>query len=48
MHPTKMARIKREYTRLYPSGKIDLMRLIFQYAMFAFLVLLLIPLGFFK
>jgi len=48
MHPTKMARIKREYKRLYPSGKIDLMRLIFQYAMFAFLVLLLIPLGFFK
>lgn len=48
MHPTKMARIKREYTRLYPSGKIDLMRLIFGYAMFAFLVLLLIPLGFFK
>jgi hypothetical protein len=48
MHPAKMARIKREYRRLYPSGKIDRMRLILQYATFAFAVLLLIPLGFFK
>jgi hypothetical protein len=30
MHPAKMARVKREYRRLYPSGKIDLMRLILQ------------------
>jgi hypothetical protein len=48
MHPIKMARIKREYKRLYPSGKIDLMRRILQYAAFGFMVLLLIPLGFFK
>jgi hypothetical protein len=48
MHPVKMAKIKREYRRLYPSGKIDLVRRIFQYASFACLVLLLIPLGFFK
>jgi hypothetical protein len=48
MHPIKMARIKREYVRLYPSGKIDLMRRIFQYAAFALMALSLIPLGFFK
>lgn len=48
MHPFKMATIKREYKHLYPSGKIDLLRRIFQYAAFAFLALLLIPLGFFK
>ena len=45
MHPAKMARIKTEYKRPYPFGKIDLMRLKFQYATFAFAVLLLIPLG---
>ena len=48
IHPIKMAKIRREYKRLYPSGKIDLMSRIFQYAGFAFMVLLLIPLGFFK
>ncbi len=48
IHPIKMARIRREYKRLYPSGKIDLLSRIFQYAAFAFMVLLLIPLGFFK
>jgi len=48
MHPLKMARIRKEYRRLYPSGKIDLMRRIFQYATFAFLALSLIPLGFFR
>ena len=48
MHPAKMARIKREYKRLYPSGRIDLLRRLLQYAAFAFLVLLLIPLGFFR
>lgn len=48
MHPEKMAKVKREYSRLYPSGKIDLMRQVFQYAAFMFLALLLIPLGFFR
>lgn len=48
MHPAKMARVRREYRRLYPSGKIDLMSRIFQYAAFVFAVLLLIPLGFFR
>lgn len=47
MHPAKMARVKREYRRLYPAGKIDLGRRMFQYAGFGFMVLLLIPLGFF-
>jgi len=47
MHPVKMAKVKREYRRLYPSGKIDVMRRTFQYAAFAFAVLLLIPMGFF-
>jgi len=48
MHAVKMARIKAEYKRLYPLGKIDVMRRIFQYLGLAFLALLLIPLGFFK
>src|SRR5438309_1893863 len=48
MHPVKMAKVKSEYRRLYPSGKIDLMRRIFQYAAIAFGVLSLIPLGFFR
>ena len=48
MHPVKMARIKSEYRRLYPSGKIDFMRQIFQYAAIFFVILLLIPVGFFN
>lgn len=48
MHFVKMSKVKREYRRLYPSGKVDLWRRIFQYAAFAFGLLLLIPLGFFQ
>jgi len=48
MHPVKMARVKREYKRLYPTGKIDLIRRIFQYMALGLMVLLLIPLGFFR
>jgi hypothetical protein len=48
MHPVKMARIRREYKSLYPSGRIDLIRRLLEYAATAFFVLLLIPLGFFK
>ena len=48
MHSLKMARIKSEYRRLYPFGKVDLMRRIFQYAALAVMALLLIPLGFFR
>ena len=38
----------REYMRLYPSGKIDVMRRTFQYAAVTFAVLLLIPMAFFR
>jgi hypothetical protein len=48
MHPAKMAKIKREYSRHYPSGKIDVLRRTFQYATFVLAGCLLIPLGFFK
>jgi hypothetical protein len=48
MHPVKMANVRREYGRLYPSGKIDVIRRVFQYAAFALAVLSLIPLGFFR
>ena len=47
MHPAKMARIKSEYKRLYPSGKLEMTRQIWQYAGFVLLLLMLIPLGFF-
>jgi hypothetical protein len=48
MHPNKMAKLKKEYRRLYPAGKVDLWRRIFQYAALLFLALTLIPLGAFK
>ena len=48
MYPGKMSRIRREYERLYPTGKIDIMRRLFQYAAFVFALFLLVPLGFFK
>src|SRR5439155_10187192 len=47
MHPAKMAKMKRECKRLCPSGKTELMRRNVQDAAFAFMILLLIPLGFF-
>ncbi len=37
--PTKMSRIKTEYKRLYPSGRVELLRVTFQIAGFVFLVL---------
>ncbi len=48
MYPGKMAKIRAEYERLYPSGKIDLLRRVFQAAGIAFMALLLIPLGAFR
>ena len=48
MHAIKMAKIKREYKRLYPQGKLDVIRQVFQYAAFVFFALALIPLGFFS
>ena len=48
MYPGKMARIRREYQRLYPGGKLHRARVAFQAAAIAFMILLLIPLGFFS
>ena len=48
MYPGKMSRIKREYKKLYPSGKVELMRFAFQIAAFVFTFLLLIPAGLFR
>jgi hypothetical protein len=48
MYPGKMQKIKAEYKRLYPTGKVETWRLRLQIAMFAFLALAAIFLGFFK
>ncbi len=48
MYPGKMAKIRAEYERFYPSGKIDLLRRVFQAAAIGFMALLLIPLGAFR
>ena len=48
MYPGKMDRIKTEYRRLYPSGKIDRLRFIFQLAAFGFMIPLIFTIGVFK
>jgi hypothetical protein len=48
MYPGKMRKIKAEYKRLYPTGKIETWRLRLQIAMFAFLAVAAIFLGFFR
>lgn len=49
MYPGKMQKIKAEYKRLYPTGRIETWRLRLQIAMFAFLALAAIfLLGFFR
>jgi len=48
MYPGKMQEIKAEYKRLYPTGKIETWRLRVQIAMFAFLAVVAIFLGFFR
>jgi hypothetical protein len=48
MYPGKMQKIKAEYKRLYPTGKIETWRLRLQIAMFAFLAVAAIFLGFFR
>ena len=48
MYPSKMQRIKSEYRRLYPTGKVETWRMRFQIAMFAFLALAAIFLGFLR
>ena len=42
MYPGKMARIKREYKRLYPAGRVEFWRMTLQLAGFGFLILLFI------
>jgi hypothetical protein len=37
--PGKVSRVRREYKRLYPSGRIDTLRQIFQIAAFVLLIL---------
>ena len=48
MYPGKMQKIKAEYKRLYPTGKVEAWRLRLQIAMFAFLALAAIFLGFLR
>ena len=48
MYPGKMQKIKAEYKRLYPTGMVETWRLRLQIAMFVFLALAAIFLGFFK
>jgi hypothetical protein len=48
MYPGKMQKIKSEYKRLYPAGKIEAWRMALQIAGFGFLALAAIWLGFLK
>ena len=48
MYPGKMQKIKAEYNRLFPDGRIDRWRMIFQVAMFVFLALTAVAGGFLR
>jgi hypothetical protein len=48
MYPGKMQKIKAEYKRLYPTGKVETWRVRLQVTMFVFLALAAIFLGFFR
>ncbi len=48
MYPGKMQKIKAQYKRLYPTGKVENWRVRIQIAMFAFLALAAIFLGFLR
>ena len=48
MYPGKMQKIKSAYKNLYPTGKVETWRVRLQIAMFAFLALAAIFLGFFR
>ena len=48
MYPGKMQKIKAEYKRLYPTGKVETWRVRLQVAMFVFLALAAIVLGFLR
>ena len=48
MYPGKMQNIKMQYRQFYPNGRLESWRSRFQIAMFAFLALAAIFLGFLK
>jgi hypothetical protein len=48
MYPGKMQKIRAEYERLYPTGKVDAWRRTFQIATFVFAALAAIASGFFR
>ena len=48
MYPEKMRRLKADYKRLYPKGRVNFWRSLFQAAMFFFLALSAIASGFLK
>ena len=48
MYPGKMQKIKAEYKRFYPTGRVETWRVTLQAAMVAFLALAAISLGFLK
>jgi hypothetical protein len=48
MYPGKMQKIKAEYKRLYPAGKVETWRVRLLVAMCGFLALAAIFLGFFR
>jgi hypothetical protein len=48
MYPGKVSRVKREYKRLYPKSKLLLLRLVLNTLSFAFLLMCLVQLGFFR
>jgi hypothetical protein len=48
MYPQKYTRIKREYKRLYPNGRIHRMGFVFEVVGFVFLFLAAVSAGFFN
>jgi hypothetical protein len=48
MYPGKMRKIKADYKRLYPTGKVEIWRATLQIAMLAFLAVAAICLGFLR
>jgi hypothetical protein len=48
MYPGKMQKIKADYKRLYPTGKVETWRLTLQFATFGFLALAAVCLGFLR
>lgn len=47
-HPAKSLRIRREYLRLYPAGRIEAAKKVLTVLMFIFLGPLLMEAGFFR